>query len=58
MVTEFDEAVFGDAPPPAGSMVCPVITDFGAHFIYITQRYEDNNQVEEKLAWIDPDAQM
>ena len=58
MVPEFDEAVFGDAPPPAGSLVGPVITDFGAHLIYITKRFEDNNQVEEKLARIDPDARV
>jgi peptidyl-prolyl cis-trans isomerase C len=33
MVPEFDEAVFGDTPPLAGTSVGPVITDFGAHLI-------------------------
>ena len=59
MVPEFDEAVFGgDTPPPAGTVVGPVVTDFGAHIIYITQRFDNKDQVEEKLARIDPDAQM
>lgn len=60
MVPEFDEAVFGSSstpPPPQGAIVGPVVTDFGCHIIYIAQRETDKNQIEEKLARIDPDAQ-
>jgi len=59
MVKEFDRVLFPDDPslaPPAGNIVGPVVTDFGAHIIYVTKRDESKDQVEEKLARIDPDA--
>lgn len=57
MVQEFDEAVFPETdPPPPGSVIGPVITDFGCHIILVTQREENRDQVEEKLARIDRDA--
>ncbi len=61
MVMEFDLALFPDDPslaPPAGNVIGPVITDFGAHIIYVTKRDENKDQVEEKLARIDPDAAL
>mmetsp|Transcript_22459 Transcript_22459/g.53380 ORF Transcript_22459/g.53380 Transcript_22459/m.53380 type:complete len:193 (+) Transcript_22459:67-645(+) len=61
MVKEFDEALFPDdasLAPPAGNVLGPVITDFGAHIILITKRDENKDQVEEKLARIDPDAAL
>lgn len=58
MVPEFDEALFPDQgpAPPVGTVLGPVITDFGCHIILVTQRTENKDQVEEKLARIDPDA--
>eukprot|EP00563_Minutocellus_polymorphus_P018092 CAMPEP_0197725814 /NCGR_PEP_ID=MMETSP1434-20131217/11282_1 /TAXON_ID=265543 /ORGANISM="Minutocellus polymorphus, Strain CCMP3303" /LENGTH=191 /DNA_ID=CAMNT_0043311511 /DNA_START=92 /DNA_END=667 /DNA_ORIENTATION=- len=53
MVPEFDEALFPDdleRVPPPGAVVGPVITDFGCHVILVTERKENNDQVEEKLA--------
>lgn len=53
MVKEFDEALFPDddtATPPAGSVIGPVVTDFGCHVILVTQRESNRDQVEEKLA--------
>ena len=61
MVKEFDEVLFPDdasLAPPAGNVLGPVITDFGAHIILITKRDENKDQVEEKLARIDPDAAL
>mmetsp|Transcript_7658 Transcript_7658/g.18452 ORF Transcript_7658/g.18452 Transcript_7658/m.18452 type:complete len:190 (+) Transcript_7658:103-672(+) len=60
MVKEFDEALFPQSGPipPAGSLVGPVITDFGTHIILVTKREDNQDQVEEKLARIDPDAQL
>lgn len=61
MVKEFDQALFPDdesLAPPAGNIVGPVITDFGAHIIFVTKRDENKDQVEEKLARIDPDAAL
>lgn len=58
MVREFDAVVFpsgedGDqllVPPPVGSLLGPVVTDFGMHMILITERNVNRDQVEEKLA--------
>ena len=51
MVREFDEVLFPEeGPPPVGSIVGPVVTDFGCHMILVTQREIDRDQVEEKLA--------
>ena len=61
MVKEFDQVLFPDdasLAPPAGNIVVPVITDFGAHIIFVTKRDENKDQVEEKLARIDPDAAL
>jgi peptidyl-prolyl cis-trans isomerase C len=61
MVKEFDLALFPDdasLAPPAGNIIGPVITDFGAHIIFVTKRDENKDQVEEKLARIDPDAAL
>lgn len=63
MVSEFDDVLFPDdpttvPPPPVGSLVGPVITEFGAHIIYVTKREQNTDQVEEKLARIDKDAQQ
>ena len=61
MVKEFDLALFPEdtsLAPPVGNIVGPVITDFGAHIIFVTKRDENKDQVEEKLARIDPDAAM
>jgi parvulin-like peptidyl-prolyl isomerase len=61
MVKEFDDALFPadtSLAPPAGNIIGPVITDFGAHIIYVTKRDENKDQVEEKLARIDPDAAL
>lgn len=61
MVKEFDLALFPDdesLSPPAGNIIGPVITDFGAHIIFVTKRDENKDQVEEKLARIDPDAAL
>eukprot|EP00548_Thalassiothrix_antarctica_P003462 CAMPEP_0194140186 /NCGR_PEP_ID=MMETSP0152-20130528/9763_1 /TAXON_ID=1049557 /ORGANISM="Thalassiothrix antarctica, Strain L6-D1" /LENGTH=145 /DNA_ID=CAMNT_0038838333 /DNA_START=259 /DNA_END=696 /DNA_ORIENTATION=- len=55
MVKEFDEVLF-DSSPPVGTILGPVITDFGSHIILVTQREENRDQVEEKLARIDKDA--
>ena len=51
MVPEFDEVLFpaADAPPP-GSVLGPVVTDFGCHVILVTKREENRDQIEEKLA--------
>lgn len=65
MVPEFDAVLFpsGDnndassPPPPAvGSILGPIVTDFGLHLILVTKRETSRNQVEEKLARIDKDA--
>jgi len=59
MVKEFDLAIFPDdksLEPPIGTVVGPVVTDFGIHIILVTDRDENKDQVEEKLARIDPDA--
>ena len=59
MAKEFDQALFPEdasLAPPAGNIVGPVITDFGAHIIFVTKRDANKDQVEEKLARIDPDA--
>eukprot|EP00536_Pseudo-nitzschia_multiseries_P006711 jgi/Psemu1/296345/fgenesh1_pm.146_\ len=61
MVKEFDRVLFPDdtsLAPPAGKIVGPVVTDFGAHIILVTKRDENKDQVEEKLARIDPDAAL
>eukprot|EP00534_Pseudo-nitzschia_fraudulenta_P004431 CAMPEP_0201138362 /NCGR_PEP_ID=MMETSP0850-20130426/55891_1 /ASSEMBLY_ACC=CAM_ASM_000622 /TAXON_ID=183588 /ORGANISM="Pseudo-nitzschia fraudulenta, Strain WWA7" /LENGTH=151 /DNA_ID=CAMNT_0047409755 /DNA_START=210 /DNA_END=665 /DNA_ORIENTATION=+ len=61
MVKEFDEALFpndANLEPQVGNIVGPVITDFGAHIIFVTKRDENKDQVEEKLARIDPDAAL
>jgi peptidyl-prolyl cis-trans isomerase C len=54
MVQEFDEALFpeeeGAIFPPVGSLVGPIVTDFGCHIILVTKREKNNDQVEEKLA--------
>uniref|UniRef100_A0A7S3V404 Peptidyl-prolyl cis-trans isomerase n=1 Tax=Chaetoceros debilis TaxID=122233 RepID=A0A7S3V404_9STRA len=54
MVKEFDAAIFpkeeGMTPPPVGSVLGPVITDFGCHVILVTEREVNKDQVEEKLA--------
>jgi hypothetical protein len=54
MVQEFDWVLFPEdaarTPPPAGSMVGPVLTEFGCHAILVTQRYMNRDKVEEKLA--------
>mmetsp|Transcript_10541 Transcript_10541/g.16191 ORF Transcript_10541/g.16191 Transcript_10541/m.16191 type:complete len:190 (-) Transcript_10541:302-871(-) len=53
MVPEFDEALFPDDServPPPGAVVGPVVTDFGCHVILVTEREENSDQVEEKLA--------
>lgn len=54
MVKEFDAVLFpeeeGAVPPPVGSVLGPVVTDFGFHVILVTQREENQDQVEEKLA--------
>jgi parvulin-like peptidyl-prolyl isomerase len=54
MVKEFDWILFPDDPtrsaPPAGTMVGPVLTEFGCHAILVTQRELNRDQVEEKLA--------
>lgn len=52
MVAEFDAALFpaeGELPP-AGSVLGPVVTEFGAHLILVTKRDMNLDQVEEKLA--------
>lgn len=57
MVKEFDAVLFPETtPPPPGSVLGPVVTDFGCHIILVTKREESKEQVEEKLARIDPDA--
>ena len=54
MVKEFDDALFpadeNVPPPPVGSILGPVVTDFGCHVILVTQREQSRDQVEEKLA--------
>jgi peptidyl-prolyl cis-trans isomerase C len=54
MVQEFDWILFPEDPartaPPKGSMVGPVLTEFGCHVILVTQRDLNRDQVEEKLA--------
>ena len=60
MVPEFDEVLFpseGESPS-VGSLLGPVVTEFGTHLILVTQREESRDQVEEKLARIDADARM
>lgn len=49
MVAAFDAACF-DPPPPAGSLVGPVKTQFGYHVILITDRSMNRDQVTELLA--------
>ena len=52
MVSEFDEVLFpenADAPPP-GSVLGPVVTEFGCHVILVTKRELNRDQVEQKLA--------
>ena len=52
MVPEFDAALFpaeADAPGP-GSLLGPIVTDFGCHAILVTKREVNRDQVEEKLA--------
>ena len=53
MVAEFDDVLFPDdaerAPGP-GTVVGPVVTDFGCHAILVTKREVNRDQVEEKLA--------
>jgi peptidyl-prolyl cis-trans isomerase C len=59
MVKEFDLAIFPDdksLAPEIGTVVGPVVTDIGIHIILVTGRDENKDQVEEKLARIDPDA--
>jgi hypothetical protein len=58
MVPEFDEVLFpaSSAGPPAGALLGPVVTEFGCHIVLVTQRDENKDQVEEKLARIDTDA--
>ena len=52
MVAPFDAAVFptDEAPPPAGSLLGPVQTQFGSHLILVTDRSTNNDQVTELLA--------
>ena len=54
MVKEFDDVLFpegeGVVPPPVGSILGPVVTEFGIHVILVTKREENRDQVEEKLA--------
>merc|ERR1712129_529239 len=51
MVPEFDAALFPEAdPPPAGSMLGPIVTEFGCHAILVTKREINRDQIEEKLA--------
>ena len=51
MVAAFDAACFeGDPPPPVGSLLGPVQTQFGYHLIQITDRSQNNDQVTELLA--------
>jgi len=53
MVPEFDAALFPDdasAAPPPGSVLGPVVTEFGCHVILVTKREVNRDQVEEKLA--------
>ncbi len=54
MVKEFDEVLFPDDDnvplPPVGTILGPVVTDFGCHMILVTQREQNKDQVEEKLA--------
>jgi len=59
MVKEFDAALFPEddaAAPPAGAVLGPIVSDFGMHIVLVTQRDLNRDQVEEKLARIDPDA--
>ena len=51
MVAEFDDVLFPEVnPPPPGSVLGPVVTDFGCHVILVTKRETNSEQVEEKLA--------
>jgi hypothetical protein len=54
MVQQFDWILFPEdparTPPPAGTMVGPVLTEFGCHAILVTRRDLNRDQVEEKLA--------
>ena len=53
MVAEFDDVLFPSDPaaaPAAGSVVGPVVTDFGCHLVLVTKRETNRDQVEEKLA--------
>ena len=52
MVAEFDAALFPDfdEPPPPGSLVGPVQTQFGYHLILVVDREGNTDQVEELLA--------
>ena len=52
MVQEFDDALFPEEgeEPLAGSVLGPVVTDFGAHLILVTKREVNRDQIEEKLA--------
>lgn len=51
MVPEFDAVLFPetDAPPP-GSVLGPVVTDFGTQLILVTKLEVNRDQVEQKLA--------
>lgn len=50
MVAEFDDVLFADEPPAAGSVLGPIVTEFGCHVILVTKREQDREQVTEKLA--------
>jgi len=52
MVKEFDDVLFPreGVAPPVGSVLGPIVTEFGCHVILVTQREENRDQVEEKLA--------
>eukprot|EP00588_Corethron_pennatum_P007313 CAMPEP_0194285526 /NCGR_PEP_ID=MMETSP0169-20130528/30396_1 /TAXON_ID=218684 /ORGANISM="Corethron pennatum, Strain L29A3" /LENGTH=145 /DNA_ID=CAMNT_0039031671 /DNA_START=189 /DNA_END=626 /DNA_ORIENTATION=+ len=55
MVKEFDTVLFPDtasgrSPPPVGTLVGPILTDFGCHVVLVTKREINRDQVEEKLA--------
>lgn len=52
MVQEFDDVLFPEdgEEPPAGAVLGPVVTDFGAHLILVTKREVNRDQIEEKLA--------
>eukprot|EP00320_Phaeocystis_rex_P014796 CAMPEP_0119056334 /NCGR_PEP_ID=MMETSP1178-20130426/1020_1 /TAXON_ID=33656 /ORGANISM="unid sp, Strain CCMP2000" /LENGTH=179 /DNA_ID=CAMNT_0007037055 /DNA_START=12 /DNA_END=551 /DNA_ORIENTATION=- len=51
MVPEFDEVLFPleAEPPPAGSLLGPIVTEFGCHVILVTKRDVNRDQVEKLL---------